>query len=85
MLRFIGGDGQEKFGLYLKIYAFDAFSPLEELYKHARVDYNICCLSDVDDVDVKFYQNDMLFGGNSILKEINDDVFPEDSNVVKQL
>jgi hypothetical protein len=49
-----------------KIYVFDAFSPLEELYKHARVDYNICCLSDVDDVEIKFYQNDMLFGGNSI-------------------
>lgn len=67
-----------------KIYVFDAFSPLEELYKHARVDYNICCLCDVDDVEVKFYQNDMLFGGNSIFKEINDDVFPEDKYVMKK-
>ena len=67
-----------------KIYVFDAFSPLEELYKKARVDYNICCLSDKDDVEIKFYQNDMLFGGNSIFKEINDDVFPEDNYVVKK-
>ena len=37
-----------------KIYCFDAFDPLEELYKKENVNYNICCLSDVDDIEVKF-------------------------------
>lgn len=67
-----------------KIYCFDAFSPLEELYRNQKVNYQICCLSDVDDLEVKFYQNDMLFGGNSIFKEINDDVFPENQYVIKK-
>ena len=67
-----------------KIYCFDAFSCLEELYKQQNINYNICCLSDVDNSEVKFYQNDMLFGGNSIFKEINDDVFPEQSYVIKK-
>ena len=62
------------------IICFDAFSPLEELYKECNVKYHMACLSDQDDVEQKFYQNDMLFGGNSMFREIgydNGSVFPK--------
>ena len=39
------------------------------ILKKENVNYNICCLSNRDNCDVKFYQNDMLFGGNSYYKE----------------
>ena len=67
-----------------KIYVFDAFSPLEELYKKVGVNYNMCCLSNVNDLSVKFYQNDVLFGGNSIFKEKNDNVFPPENYIVNK-
>ena len=52
-----------------KIYVFDAYSPLEEIYKQQKVNYNMCCLSNVNNLEVKYYQNDFLFGGDSIYKE----------------
>ena len=67
-----------------KIYCFDCFSPYEELYKKTNVNYNMCCLSNVSNLEVKFYQNDFLFGGNSIFKEKNDEVFPPENYVVKK-
>ena len=67
-----------------KIFCFDAFSPLEELYKQQNVNYNMCCLSNVNDLSVNFYQNDMLFGGNSVYKEKNDKVFPTKNFIVKK-
>ena len=69
------------------IICFDAFSPLEELYKECNVKYHMACLSDKDDVEQKFYQNDMLFGGNSMFREIgydNGSVFPKENYIVKQ-
>ena len=66
-----------------KIFCFDAFSPLEELYIKKRVNYHMCCLSNVDNLDVKFYQNDMLFGGNSIYKEKTQH-FPSENYIVKK-
>ena len=47
----------------------------------------MACLSDKDDVEQKFYQNDMLFGGNSMFREIgydNGSVFPKENYIVKQ-
>jgi hypothetical protein len=44
----------------------------------------MCCLSNVNDLSVKFYQNDVLFGGNSIFKEKNDNVFPPENYIVKK-
>ena len=67
-----------------QIYVFDAFDKLEELYVKTGVNYNICCLSNKDNCTVKFYQNDMLFGGNSYYKENNDTIFPPDKYIVKQ-
>ena len=70
-----------------QIICFDAFSPLEELYKQCNIKYEIACLSDRDGVEQKFYQNDMLFGGNSLFREIgfdNGSVFPEDNYILKQ-
>ena len=69
------------------IICFDAFSPLEELYKECNVKYHMACLSDQDDVEQKFYQNDILFGGNSMFREIgydNGSVFPKENYIVKQ-
>ena len=62
-----------------KIYVFDCFSPLEELYQKTNVNYNICCLSNVNDLEVKYYQSDFLFGGNPLFKEKNDKVFPHEN------
>ena len=65
-----------------QIICFDAFSPLEELYQKCNIEYNIACLSDKDGEEVKFYQNDMLFGGNSMFREIGFDkgsVFPKEN------
>lgn len=59
-----------------KIFCFNAFSPLQVLYEQQNLNYNVRCLSDVADLEVKFYQNDMLFGSNSIFEEINNDVLP---------
>ena len=66
------------------VYCFDAFSPLEELYQRTNVNYYMCCLSNVNNLSVNFYQNDMLFGGNSVFKELNDKVFPPENYIVKQ-
>ena len=67
-----------------KIYVFDAYSPLEEIYKQQKVNYNMCCLSNVNNLEVKYYQNDFLFGGNSIYKEKNEQVFPSENYIVKK-
>ena len=72
---------------YSSIVCFDAFSPLEELYKKCNVEYQMACLSDQDGVEQKFYQNDMLFGGNSLFREIgydNGSVFPEENYIIKK-
>jgi FkbM family methyltransferase len=50
-----------------QVILFDAFEPAEILYKTHK--YNIGLLSDKDNIDIKFYQNDLLFGGNSYYKE----------------
>lgn len=47
---------------------FDAFKPAEFLY--SGYNYNIGVLSRTDGELVKFYQNDMLPGGNSYYREI---------------
>ena len=70
-----------------RVICFDAFSPLEHLYKACKVDYQIVCLSDDDGSTHKFYQNDLLFGGNSLFREIGFDngiTFPEDNYVLKE-
>lgn len=70
-----------------KIICFDAFSPLEYLYTVRNVDYKIVCLSGDDGSAQKFYQNDLLFGGNSLFREIGFDngiTFPEDNYVLKE-
>jgi FkbM family methyltransferase len=66
-----------------KYILFDAFEPAEFLY--TGYDYNIGVLSNVDDNEVKFYQNDMWPGGNSYYKEIDSTgYFPEDKFIVKK-
>jgi FkbM family methyltransferase len=67
-----------------KIYLFDAFSPLEKIYD--GYEYTIAVLSDVDDKEIKFYQNDFYFGGNSYYREIgcnNGSFFPETNHILK--
>ena len=51
-----------------EIILFDAFSPAMFLYKD--YDYFIGVLSDQDDKDIKFYQNDFFPGGNSYYREV---------------
>jgi FkbM family methyltransferase len=67
-----------------KVYLFDAFSPVERFYD--GYDYTISVLSDVDGKEVKFYQNDVYFGGNSYYRELafdNGKYFPEENHIVK--
>jgi FkbM family methyltransferase len=65
-----------------KVILFDAFEPVEMFYKTHK--YNIGLLSDKDNIDIKFYQNDLLFGGNSYYKENNDHVFPDSKYIIKK-
>lgn len=65
-----------------QVILFDAFEPVEMFYKTHK--YNIGLLSDKDNIDIKFYQNDMLFGGNSYYKEYDNDIFPESNYIIKK-
>lgn len=67
-----------------KIILFDAFQPAEFLY--LKYDYNIGLLSDTDDKELKFYQNDFLPGGNSYYREKfeNSKYFPEENHIIKK-
>lgn len=61
-----------------KYILFDAFSHAEFLYKD--YDYHIGVLSDEDNKNIKFYQNDYLPAGNSYYREIGcttGNYFPE--------
>jgi len=68
-----------------QVVLFDAFAPVEMFYKNYT--YNIGVLSDVDDKEIKFYQNDLFVGGNSYYREIgceNGKYFPEDAFLLKK-
>jgi len=65
-----------------EVILFDAFEPVEIFYKTHK--YYIGLLSDKDNIDIKFYQNDFLFGGNSYYKEYNNNVFPESNFIIKK-
>lgn len=69
-----------------KVYVFDAFDLVEPLYKLNNLDYHIGVLSHTDNMEVKFYQNNILFGGNSYYREIGSsgDVFKEDCYLIKK-
>lgn len=65
-----------------RIILFDAFKPASFLY--SGYDHYIGCLSDTEDKDIKFYQNDYLPTGNSYYREIgceNGKYFPEDKYI----
>jgi FkbM family methyltransferase len=65
-----------------KVILFDAFEPVKFLYN--KYDYHIGVLSDQDNKQVKFYQNDQYFGGNSYYKEIGtQNVFPNNVYLLK--
>ena len=66
-----------------KIILFDAFEPVKFLYKN--YDHHCGVLSNDDNKKIKFYQNDMLFGGNSYYREIGSgsDVFPTNQYILK--
>jgi FkbM family methyltransferase len=61
-----------------KIILFDAFNHAEPLWK--GFDYHLGVLSNPGRGVVKFYQNDMMFGGNSYYREVGN-VFPEDNYI----
>ena len=64
---------------------FDAFEPLKNLYDVLDYKYNIDVLSDEDDKEVKFYQNDLLPAGNSYYREIGTtNVFLENNFILKK-
>ena len=62
---------------------FDGFDKVESLYKKNKYKYHIGVLSDSDEKEVKWYQNDYLHTGNSYYKEYDDNVFPSTSFIVK--
>lgn len=64
------------------IYCFDAFTPLIELYKKENVNFDNVLLYSDDNCRIKFYQNDLFYGGNSIYKE-NTSYFPENNYIIK--
>lgn len=52
-----------------KIYLFEAMDSVEFLYKEWDYEYNIGLLSDIDNKELVFYQNDEFPGGNSYYRE----------------
>lgn len=60
-----------------KYFLFDANRDMEFLYKEDV--YFIGVLSNKTGKIVKWYENRMLFGGNSYYRENNDETFPEDN------
>jgi FkbM family methyltransferase len=65
-----------------QVVLFDAFEPLEIFYKTHK--YNIGLLSDKDNIEIKFYQNNLFFGGNSYYKEYDNNIFPESNYCLKK-
>lgn len=68
-----------------KIVLFDAFQPAEILY--TDYDYHIGLLSNTDNKEMKFYQNDYYPGGNSYYQEIgydNSKFFPKENHIIKK-
>ena len=64
---------------------FDAFEPLKHLYETLDYKYNIVVLSDEDDKEVKFYQNDLLSAGNSYYIEIGTkNIFTDNNYILKK-
>ena len=64
---------------------FDAFEPLKILYDVLDYKYNIVVLSDEDDKEVKFYQNDLLPAGNSYYIETGtNNIFSKDNYILKK-
>lgn len=65
-----------------QIIVFDAFEDCAFLYEEEQFDYHAGVLSHTDGNIVKFYQNNMLPGGNSYYRE-NSAVFPESCAIEK--
>ncbi len=65
-----------------QVILFDAFEPAQIFYKTHK--HNIGVLSDEDNKDIQFYQNDFYFAGNSYYKENNDQFFPSECYLVKK-
>jgi FkbM family methyltransferase len=64
-----------------QVILFDAFNFVEIFYKNHQ--YHIGVLSDQNDKEVKFYQNNLIFGGNSYYKE-DTNVFNDNMYIVKK-
>ena len=62
-----------------KLILFDAFEPAKILY--SKYDNYIGVLSDEDNKQVKFYQNDQYFAGNSYYREVGSDYNPYNENI----
>ena len=71
--RFVQGIGGGALLSTSQAILFDAFEPVEMFFKTHK--YNIGLLSDKDNVEMKFYQNDLFFGGNSYYKEYNNESY----------
>ena len=63
-----------------KIILFDAYDKVEFLYK--EYDYYIGVLTDYDNKQIEFYQNDLMPTGNSYFKEIGS---PNASNIFNEI
>lgn len=68
------------------VYLFDAFAPAYIFYNGYT--YNLDLLSDVDNKELKFYQNDFHPGGCSYYREIGSEhskfIYPEDQYIIKK-
>ena len=66
-----------------EIICFDAFSYLTPLYEKENVKFENVLLYDVDNLKIKFYENPLWYGGNSIYRE-NTHFFPPDGYIIKE-
>jgi len=64
-------------------YAFDAFDQAEFLYKEQNIPYYIGVLSDKDDKEIDFWQNDFDPGGNGYFK-VNKEFVPNIDDILNE-
>ena len=65
------------------IYCFDAFSYLKPLYKKTNVNFDNVLLYSDDYCKIKFYENPLYYGGNTIYRE-QTSYFPDTQYKIKE-
>ena len=64
-----------------KLFCIDGFDALKEMYNINKINYHLGVLSNKNNEVVNWWENNLLYGGNSIYKEINDQIFNDNNKL----